>query len=376
LPMISVFGSAVGKEELDEVAGCMEAQWMGAGAKVKEFEGAFAERLKLPNFAMVNSGSNALYLAVKILGLPAGSQVILPSFTWIACAQAVLLCGCEPVFCDVDLDTHNVTAETIRPHITSQTAAIMVVHYAGKPVNMAPILALGFPVIEDAAHAVDSAWRGTACGAIGDIGIYSFDSVKNIASPDAGGITVHDAALFNRARGLLYCGIEKSGFAASGGVDRWWEYAIRGVGPKLLSNDVCAAIALAQLRKLDRHQSRRRQIWELFQTEFRQLHWLSLPSDPGPWERHSYFTYCVRLTATGDRDRFARFLYDRGIYTTLRYHPLHLNAIYSSKSILPKSVQLNEQALSLPLHTRLSDADLDQIISAVRAFPQARAATA
>lgn len=366
--MISVFGSAVGPEELAEVSSSIHSNWMGAGPKVAQFEQRFASRLGLANFAMVNSGSNALYLAIRVLDLPPGSEVILPSFTWIACAQAVLLCGCQPVFADVDLDTHNITASAIQPHITPKTAAIMVVHYAGKPVDMAPILALGFPVIEDAAHAVDSTWNGTACGAIGDVGIYSFDAIKNLASPEGGGITVRDPHRFARAVSLRYCGIEKSGFAASTAGGRWWEYAISGVAPKMLSNDLCAAVALAQLEKLDRNQQRRQEIWALFQRELAPLDWLVRPVEPAAHERHSYFTYCVRLTAPGARDRFARHLYDAGIYTTLRYHPLHLNAIYNSSARLPVSELLNEQALSLPIHPRLTDDDLDSILTAIRAF--------
>lgn len=364
--MISVFGSLVGTEEIAGVAASLDSQWMGAGRKVEEFEQRFAARLGLPNFAMVNSGSNALYLAVQLLDLAPGSEVILPSFTWIACAQAVLLNGCTPVFCDVDRETQNVTAETIRPHISSRTGAVMVVHYAGKPVEMEPVLALGFPVIEDAAHAVDSALGGVACGAMGDIGIFSFDAVKNLATPEGGGITTRDPARFARARALRYCGIAKSGFAASANGDRWWEYSIQGVAPKMLSNDVCAAIGLAQLDKLDRHQARRREIWGWYQQELAAFDWLRLPVGPGPDERHSYFTYCVRLPEPGARDRLARHLYHQGIYTTLRYHPLHMNAIYQSKAVLPVSEELNETALSLPLHPQLSDTDLRQILAAMR----------
>lgn len=160
--MISVFGSKVGAEELAEVRSTLEAQWMGIGPKTAAFEASFAKRLGLPDLALVDSGSNSLYLAVKLLGLPAGAEVILPSLTWISCAHAVLLAGCIPVFCDVDLDTQNVSVRTIEPCLTRRTGAIMVVHYAGKPVDMDGVLGLGHPVIEDAAHAVDSRLDGTS----------------------------------------------------------------------------------------------------------------------------------------------------------------------------------------------------------------------
>src|SRR5262245_58115413 len=111
--MISVFGSWVGLDETKEVQSSLDAQWMGIGPKVKEFESRFAERLGLCDAALMDSGSNSLHVAVKLLSLSAGTEIIVPSFTWISCAHAVLLNGCVPVFCDVDLATHNITADTI-----------------------------------------------------------------------------------------------------------------------------------------------------------------------------------------------------------------------------------------------------------------------
>ncbi len=365
--MISVFGSKVGQEELEEIRSCIEAQWMGIGPKTKAFEAAFAKRLGLVDFALLDSGSNSLQTAVRLLNLPQGSEIILPSLTWIACAHAIVLAGCVPVFCDVDLNTQNITVETIKPHLSSKTRAIMVVHYAGKPVNMRPILELGMPMIEDAAHAVDSKLDGKACGAIGTIGIYSFDAVKNLAMSDGGGITAQDPALVTKARLLRYCGIGKSGFEASANKNRWWEYEIVDFFPRFLPNDIMAAIGLAQLRKLDSLQSYRKKIWDTYQQVFTGLPWLVRPQDPKPNEQHSYFTYFVRVL-NGKRDEFAKYLYEKGIYTTLRYHPLHMNPIYKSKAKLPVCEQLNEEGLNLPIHPNLSSSDIDQVLSTVKAF--------
>ncbi|MBI5650579.1 MAG: DegT/DnrJ/EryC1/StrS family aminotransferase [Chloroflexi bacterium] len=354
-------------EEVEEIRSSIDAQWMGIGPKSRAFEQAFAERLGLTGLALLDSGSNSLYLAVKLLNLPAGAEVILPSFTWISCAHAVVLAGCVPVFCDVDLATQNVTAETIAPHRTAKTGAIMVVHYAGKPVRMKPILDLGLPVIEDAAHAVDSKLGGVACGALGDVGIYSFDAVKNLAMGEGGGVTARNPDWIARARTLRYCGIGKSGFEASANKDRWWEYNIVDFFPKFLPNDIMASIGLAQLRKLDQMQAYRKFIWETYQREFANLGWLQCPQDPARDEQHSYFTYFARVPG-GKRDRLAKYLYAHGIYTTLRYHPLHLNAIYQSSARLPNSEQLNEDGLNLPLHPNLSAADIDQIITTLKQF--------
>jgi len=366
--VISVFGSKVGQEELDEIRTSLDAQWMGIGPKTRAFEEQFAARLGAPGFALLDSGSNSLYLAVTLLDLAPGSEVILPSFTWVSCAHAVLLAGAVPVFCDVDLRTQNVTAEVIAPRLSPRTGAIMVVHYAGKPVRMDPILALGKPVIEDAAHAVDSKLGGRACGTMGAIGAFSFDAVKNLAMGEGGGLTSAVAGMLDRARTLRYCGIGKSGFEASANKDRWWEYDIRACFPKCLPNDIGASIGLAQLRKLDSMQAWRKAIWDRYQQEFAGLGWLERPADPEPDEQHSYFTYFVRV-AGGRRDSLAAHLYKRGIYTTVRYHPLHLNPIYRSSAKLPVCERLNEEGLNLPLHPNLSTDEVSRVIEAVAAFP-------
>lgn len=366
--MINVFGSLMGPEELEEVRTSLEAQWIGIGPKTAAFEKQFAERLGLPGFVLLDSGSNALHLAVKLLDLPPGSDVLVPSFTWISCAHAVVLCGHNPVFCDVDLDTHNVTRKTVEAARTPNTKAVMVVHYGGLPVRLDEFEGLGLPVVEDAAHATDSRLKGQACGGIGEVGIYSFDAVKNLAMGEGGGLTAKDPARVARAKQLRYCGIGKSGFEASANKQRWWEYNVTDFFPKMLPSDIAASIGLAQLRKLDKMQAYRKQIWETYQKEFASLGWLVRPQDAPADARHSYFTYCVRVPA-GKRDAFAKRLYDRGIYTTLRYHPLHLNPIYKSKAKLPVCERLNEEALSLPIHPALKPADVEKIVSEVKAFP-------
>ena len=202
--MINVFGSLMGPEELEEIRTSLEAQWIGIGPKTAAFEKQFAERLGLPGMVLLDSGSNALHLAVKLLDLPPGSDVIVPSFTWISCAHAVVLCGHRPVFADVDLNTHNITRATVAAARTPNTKAVMVVHYGGLPVRVDEIQELGLPIIEDAAHATDSRLKGVACGGLGDVGIYSFDAVKNLAMGEGGGLTAKDPARVARAKQLRY----------------------------------------------------------------------------------------------------------------------------------------------------------------------------
>lgn len=364
-----MFGSLVGGEELAAVADCCQRQWLGSGPVGRQLELELARRLGLPDLVLVNSGSNALFAALTLLDLPPGSDVIVPSFTWVACAHAVVLAGHRPVFCDVDLATQNPTAETIAAVRTPATRAAIVVHYAGLPAPMPEILALGLPVVEDAAHAVDSRLAGRACGSWGEVAIFSFDAVKNLTMGEGGAIAARDPERLARARRLRYCGIGKSGFeAAAGRVERWWEHEISEVFPKLLAADLNAAVGLAQLRRLDALQAARRRVWETYQERFADLDWLVRPRDSAAQDRHSYFTYLVRLP---HRDRSARVLLEQGIYTTLRYHPLHWSPVYGVTTRLPNSERLAREGLNLPLHPNLSDDDVERVVDAVRRLPEA-----
>jgi len=370
--MISLFGSNVGSSELAEISSSFDKQWIGLGPKTAEFEKRMAAKLGVPSFVLLNSGSNSLLLALKLLELPEGSEVILPSFTWIACANAVLLNRLQPVFCDVDRDSCNMRPEDVAAKITSKTSAIMVVHYAGKPVDMDGIRSFGLPIVEDAAHAVDSYYKGKHCGTIGEVGIYSFDAVKNLTTGEGGGLVAKDPTQVERAFKLRYCGISKSGFqASSANKSRWWEYEINEPFPKLLNTDIGASIGLVQLERLASFQARRKEIWEHYaktlQNESWANTWLLTPPGPDAHEQHSYFTYCLRLTR-GSRDKLARFLYDRGIYTSLRFHPLHFNPMYRSTAPLANTEWLNEVALSIPLHHRMTDEEVAKVLEGLKAY--------
>lgn len=362
--MINVFGSKVGQEEIAEVSESIMKQWMGMGPKTKEFEAKMAERLNIQHFLLVDSGSNGLYMAIKLLNLPAGSEVILPSLTWVSCAQAVLLAGCVPVFADVDINTQNITVDTIKEQITDKTGAIMVVHYGGLPVDMDPIMELGYPVIEDACHAIDSKYKGRTCGMIGDVGVYSFDSVKNLAIGEGGGVVSKHDDYMERATLLRYCGIGKSGFEASThGKERWWEYNIVEPFIKMCPSDVAAGIGLGQLTKLDELQAYRKKIWDIYQDEFKKVEKVRCPENANDGDQHSYFTYFIRIP---NRDAVAKYLFEEGIYTTLRYHPLHMNPLYRSSAVLKNCEELNETGLNIPLHPSLTMNDVDFIVEKIK----------
>lgn len=361
--MISVFGSDIGPKEISNVTKCLESQWLSLGEKVSEFELKFKDTYNLSSFAMVDSGSNALFMAIKLLDLPKCSEIIVPSFTWIACANAVVMAGHKPIFCDVDLTTMNVTREHIENKITNKTAAIMVVHYAGLPVNMDDIKKIGLPIIEDAAHAVDSLYKGKSCGNIADIGIYSFDSVKNLAAGEGGGIAASNPLLIERAKKLRYCGVGSSSFSQSSKKERWWEYDMNEPFIKMIPTNISASIALAQLDRINELQQRRKDIWEYYQDSLRNV---ISPVNANDDDRHSYFTYSIR---TKNRDKLARFLLNNNIYTTLRFHPLHLYSAYNQTNLkLTNCEILNEDCLSIPLHPRLTDEQVQKVVDCINSF--------
>jgi dTDP-4-amino-4,6-dideoxygalactose transaminase len=363
--MLQVFGASFDERELEAIRASLATGWLGMGPNVERMEAWLEERLDR-HVVMVNSGTSALQLAVELLELPAGSEVVLPSFTWVGCANAIALAGHTPVFADVDLETANLDVETIRAVAGDRTAAVMAVHYGGKPARIDGIAALGIPVVEDAAHAIDSQLGGRWCGTLGDIGVLSFDSVKNVATPDGGALLTPDAEVAERARRLRYCGIGRAGFERRGD-GRWWQHEIERPFPKMLPNDISAGIGLVQLQKLDENQRRRKEIWGAYSAALDGLEWLALPPGPAPDERHSWFTYLVRVT-DGRRDDLARALLRSGIYTTLRYEPLHTTPPYATGRRLPATERLAAEGLNLPLHPRMTDADVERVVVAVAGF--------
>lgn len=363
--MINVFGSKVGGAELLEVQSTIEAQWLGMGKKVAIFEKMMAEHTQTP-FVAVDNCSNALLMALKILDLPPRSDVIVPTITWLSCANAVIMAGHNPVFADVDYDTVNMTRETVLKSATDNTKAVMSVHYAGYPCRTGYI-SIDIPIIADCAHAVDTKICGEHIANFADISVFSFDSMKNIAAGELGGFASPNPEYIEKAKEYRYCGILKSGLQASGDKTRWWEYDINMPFIKMLPNDICASVAIAQKKNLDSLQARRKAIWDIYNRDLADLSWLTLPLVVEDDIQHSYFTYFVKV-AGGKRDKLARYLLDNGIYTTVRYQPLHMIPVYKSNAKLPVAERLNEELLNLPLHPNLTDKELDYVIDKIVSF--------
>jgi len=373
--VINVFQPALGAEELEAVRRVFQSNWLGRGRLTAEFEEAFAGHLSVPreHLRSANSCSEGLFLSLKLLGAGPGDEIVMPSISFVASANAAVERGARPVFCDVDRRTLNATAESIEAVLTPRTKAVILIHYGGLPADMDPILELlrprGIRVVEDSACSVASGYRGRACGTLGDIGVWSFDPAKILVTGDGGMVYMADPDMARRAGQELYLGLgSESGFSNAVS-SRWWEFDVSCAGRRSVTNDICSAIGLEQLRKLAGFVERRREIDRVYREGLSDVEWLTPPPDVAADCRGSHYFYWIQVSGEGRRDRLAAHLRDRGIYTTFRYHPLHRVAFYGHAGrALPCTEQAAEETLLLPMHQSLSDSDLEQILDAIRGF--------
>ncbi|HCT79839.1 MAG TPA: DegT/DnrJ/EryC1/StrS family aminotransferase, partial [Micromonosporaceae bacterium] len=246
--MINVFQPTLGDEELEAISEVFASNWLGYGARTREFETEFADYLGVGSdrLIFINSATAGLFLATELLGLGPGDEVVLASVSFVANANAIVDTGARPVFCDVDPRTLNASVTDVERAMTSRTKAVMVLHYGGYPGDIADIAALcrkrGVTLIEDAAISIASSVNGAKCGTFGDIAVWSFDSRKLITTGDGGMLYVRDDQLARRAHRLAYHGLEeRSAFTTATKVPhRWWDLSIEEVGRRVIGNDVTA----------------------------------------------------------------------------------------------------------------------------------------
>ncbi|MDR3083637.1 MAG: DegT/DnrJ/EryC1/StrS family aminotransferase [Streptomyces sp.] len=371
--MINLFQPQVGAEELAAIAETFDDKWLGHGPRTRAFEAAFAEHINVPaeHVVFINSGTSGLFLALESMDLQDGDEVVLPSLSFVAAANAVLSCGARPVFCDVDPRTLNPTVEDIERALTPRTRAVIVLHYGGSPGDIVRIAdrcrELGVTLVEDAACSVASRVDGRAVGSFGDIAMWSFDAMKVLVTGDGGMIYVKDRERAVRTRRLAYHGLaQPSGFGHAKVSSRWWELDIPEPGRRVIGNDLTAAIGAVQLRRLPEFIRRRQEICALYDRELAEVPGLLLPPALPDGHESTHYFYWVQ-TDPEIRDHLAGDLYQDGIYTTFRYAPLHKVPAFGSQSLqLPHSDWAADRTLCLPLHPGLSDDDVHTVAAAVR----------
>ena len=372
--MINVFQPSLGNEEIEAVRKVIESNWLGKGKKVEEFENKFAEYLGVDT-SLVNTMtccSEGLFSSMKILEIDERHEVILPTISFVGAANAVCNNKSKIVFCDVDKETLNVTAKEIEKKITSNTKALILIHYGGTPCEMKEILDMadfyGIKIIEDSACSIASRYQGQACGTMGDVGIWSFDAMKILVCGDGGAIYVKDRERAEYAKKLMYFGLEtQSGYSNS--IDnKWWEFEISQYGHRSIMNDITASMAIVQLEKLDKFIDKRKKISEIYNEGLSSIEWLKLPKTIQKGNESSYYFYHIQLK-NNKRDDLANYLRNKGIYTTFRYYPLHKVSYYGCKDDkLINAEYASEHTLCIPIHQSLSLSEVEYIIDAIHQF--------
>jgi dTDP-4-amino-4,6-dideoxygalactose transaminase len=365
--MINVFQPSLGCNEWSAVKDVFQSNWIGRGAKVREFEAAWARHIGVDPAQVVatNSCTEALFQAVRLLGITTCDRVIIPTIHFVGAAQAVMSAGAFPVFCDVNSRTLNATAETIEAKITPQTRAVILNHYGGVACNMVDIMTMlekhpDIKLIEDAACAPTTRYKDKAIGTFGDIGVWSFDAMKIISTGDGGMMYFKDKALADKARVTMYLGMDgESGISKTG--DKWWEFEVKITGARRsIMNDITAAIGLEQLLRWGEFIINRMHVFDLYQALLQDDNNYKVPSSF--MVEPSYF-YWIQ---TNRRDDLAAYLKQQGIYTTSRYYPLHW--AYNTGDSLPQAEEAARTTLLLPYHQSLTDDDVNYICDKIKEF--------
>ena len=367
--MIPVFRPFVGQEEIDAVAEVLRDGWWGMGPKTAEFEARFAQTVGARVCVGTNSGTAALHLSLIVAGVE-GREVIAPALTFVAATHAIIHAGATPVFADIDPQTLTIDPADVEAKITDRTAAIIAMDYAGHPAELDELLEIvrrhDLVLIEDAAHAIGSIYRGRRVGSIADLTCFSFQAVKNIAMGEGGGITLADSDLAQRLKRLRYLGLDSDPLERSTGRYRW-QSDLSEIGFKEHLSDIPAAIGLAQLKRLSDTNRMRRAVVERYQTAFEDLAWLKRPIERSH-VKSSWFIYVVRVP---DRDRFIDHLAGRGVAASVHFKPNHFYSQYRPYArALPITESVWTQLVTLPLFPGLTDGEVDQVVEAVRSFDE------
>lgn len=366
---IALFRPFLGEEEVQAVSEVLRSGWLGQGPRTEEFERSFAQYAGAAHTVAVNSCTSALSIAMQLLDVGPGDEVIVPAVTFVATSHAVAYHRARPVFCDVDPETLNMDIEDAAARISPRTRAILPVHYGGRPMEVDRLrerIGTGLPIIEDAAHACGSFYKGRAIGGHGNVACFSFQAVKNLTAGDGGAIAFPSDRGVDRARVLRWLGINRDTWDRTKLPSQlWWQYEVDDITLKYQMNDIAAAIAIVQLEKLDAMNARRRAIAERYTAGFADNPRVQTPPMDTPHSRSSWHLYAIRVD---NRDALHIALKEHGIASGVHYKPVHLYGCYGHNPTLPVAEEQCARLLSLPMHPGLSDDDADRVIDAVNAF--------
>jgi dTDP-4-amino-4,6-dideoxygalactose transaminase len=361
--------------EIACVVEAIRSGWITTGPKTRLFEAEFAAAVGAKHAIAVNSCTAAMHLALEAIGLERGDEVITTPYTFAATAEVVRYFDARPILVDVDERCLNMRADLLEAAITGRTKAIMPIHIAGLPADLDAIHEVsrrhGLPVIEDAAHAFPTKYRGRMIGSLSDLTCFSFYATKTLTTGEGGMICTEDDALAERCRIMALHGISKDAwkrYTAEGS----WYYEIVAPGYKYNMTDIAAAMGLAQLHKAERMWQRRQEIATQFNLTFSGLPQLQIPHKRIDCQ-HAWHLYMLRLNPDRlriGRAEFVEELKRRNIGVSVHFIPLHIHPYYRETygyrpEDFPVAYQEYQREISLPIYSKMSDADVSDVIEAV-----------
>ncbi|MDR3587458.1 MAG: DegT/DnrJ/EryC1/StrS family aminotransferase [Desulfosporosinus sp.] len=364
------------EDDIAEVVDSLKSNWITKGPKTNEFEKQFAEYIGVKHAIAVNSCTAALHLSLVAAGLGAGDEVITTPMTFAASANVIIHTGATPIFADIDPVTMNIDVNEIRKKITPRTKAIIPVHMAGHPCELDEIMDLAREhnlfVLEDAAHAVYTQYKGKLIGSNGNATAFSFYATKNLATGEGGMVTTNDDTLAEKIRIMSSHGMSRNAwnrYTATGS----WYYEVLYPGFKYNMTDIQAALGITQLAKLERMQGIRLEIAERFNEEFSKMPELEIPVTKD-YARHAWHLYILKLNLEKlsiDRAEFIEELKNEQIGTSVHFIPLPMHPYYRDtfgfkKGDFPQAETTFERIISLPLYPKMSKQDTEDVIEAVQ----------
>ena len=372
-----VFGSPrIEADEIEEVADCLRSGWIGTGPRVAQFEQMFMDYIGSGYAIALNSCTAGLHLGLKVAGISQGDEVITSPMTFGATANVIVNQGAIPVFVDINRETQNIDPEKIEQKITSRTRAILPVHMAGRPCNMDEILRIArkhnLVIIEDAAHALESKYKGRKIGAIGDLTAFSFYVTKNLTTGEGGMVTTKNEEWADRINTLRLHGLSKGAWKRYSS-EKFLHYQVLDPGFKYNMMDIQAAIGIKQLAKIENYWQRRNQIWAMYDVSFQNMP-VQIPAPVSDDMKHACHLYTLLLDVDRlkcSRDEFQQALYELNIGTGIHFVSLHLHPYYQNRfgfrhDDFPEADYVSERTISLPLSAKLTDVDVADVIQAVK----------
>jgi len=361
---IVLFHPHVPRRGIEYVNDTLQSRWIGQGPKVELFERRFGERFA-PGFASVavGSGTDALHLAYILAGLQAGDEVIAPVFTCTATNIPFLYMGVKVRFADIQAGTMNIDPAHVASLANSKTRAIVCVHYGGLPCDMTELQAVasawGIPIVEDAAHAVGATYRGRPVGAVSDFTMFSFQAIKHITTGDGGMLTMRNLDLLEKAKRVRWFGIDRS--AKQLGI---WENDITEIGYKYQMTDIGAALGLAALEEFDDTLSQRRRLFAHYEKGLRGISGLTFVG--GTYNDREHAAWLCTIIAERRQD-LQRRLREAHIESSQVHYRNDRYSIFGGRTLpFPHMDAIEDKYLVLPLHTRMSVADVERVCEVIR----------